>query len=79
VRLPDGAEGYIPATTVEPVEKPLRVLRPGADAELRASPAGGPVMDTIPAAVPLDVLGSFADALFVRTPDGRTGWVGRDA
>lgn len=75
VRLPDGVEAYVSDTAVEPVRTPLQVFRPRRDMPLFASPEDGLVMDTVDAAARLEILGTFDNALLVRTEDDVTGWI----
>jgi murein DD-endopeptidase MepM/ murein hydrolase activator NlpD len=78
VRLPDGAEGYAPARAMTAVNR-LRTVRVPAQAVIANAPVNGVPMDVLTAGTRVDVLGSFGEALFVRTPGGLAGWMARGA
>ena len=48
-------------------------------AAITNAPVDGLPMDVLTAGTRVDVLGTFGDALFVRTADGRAGWIPRGA
>jgi murein DD-endopeptidase MepM/ murein hydrolase activator NlpD len=79
VRLPDGAEGYAPARATASVGSALRALRVPRQAALANSPVGGIRMNMLTAGTRVEVLGTFGDALYVRTAGGLWGWIAKAA
>jgi hypothetical protein len=59
----------------ESTSQPVRTVRAGALQLLdRPIVTAAPIAD-LEARLPLPVFGRFGDFLFVRTPDGREGWI----
>lgn len=79
VSLPDGRRGYVTSRGTQPLDSALRSHRPAQPTLVRQRPAplGTPV-DQIEAGAGVPVLGRYDDYLFVRTPDGREGWIQGD-
>jgi murein DD-endopeptidase MepM/ murein hydrolase activator NlpD len=76
VRLPDGAEGYLPARGMEPATRPIRRLRLADGGLVLWRPQDqSPAVDSVPAGTEIPALGQFEDFAFVRTPAGRIGWI----
>ena len=76
VRLPDGAEGYLPSRLAESAASPVATRRPTTPIPLRDRPAAAAaVIDSIPSGTALSVLGRFADWTYVAAPNGQAGWV----
>lgn len=76
VRLPDGGVGYIAARLTEPADQPLASQIVAAAGTLHPRPAAeAPVMSRLQQGTELPVLGRFAGFLYVRSPEGRTGWM----
>lgn len=75
-RLADGRKGYLPADAVTPADEPVTAARLPADAPLRARPAEDAVLvDSIPAAREVAVIGRHGAFLLVRDELGREGWL----
>jgi SH3-like domain-containing protein len=75
VQLPDGTAGFVSERLTESTAQPLRTARAGAVQLLdRPMVTAAPIAD-LEARPRLPVLGRFDDFLFVRTPDGREGWI----
>lgn len=79
VRLPDGVEGYTPAGATGAVTARLRTLRLAAQTVIANAPGTGVPMEVLTGPALVDVLGTFGDAVFVRTAKGLSGWVARGA
>ena len=76
VRLPDGGRGYVPAAATRPATEPLRETRVAAGRVVVDRAVGRAlVVDSLASAAELPVLGTLGDALLVRLPSGRTGWL----
>lgn len=74
-RLPDGREGYLGVTGVEPLE-PLRLAAVAGPAVIRTAPAPlGVEVDSIPDGEVVPVLGRHGTFLLVRDQRGLTGWM----
>jgi hypothetical protein len=75
VQLPDGVTGFVSERLVESTSEPIRTTRV-ADAQLldRPTVTAAPMAGLTSRAL-LPVLGRFNDFLFVRTADGREGWI----
>ncbi len=78
LRLPDGAVGYVDASSMATATAAMsrRRLQPG-DVLVEAPRHPAPVVATIADADEADVLGQFGAYAFVRTPDGQAGWIER--
>jgi murein DD-endopeptidase MepM/ murein hydrolase activator NlpD len=75
-RLPNGAMGWLTASSSEPAERPVGTERRTAEAVVRQGPgAGAPPVESVAPGTRVPVLGRFADYLYVQTPAGRTGWL----
>lgn len=75
VQLPDGTPGFVSGRLTESTGQPVRTARVGAVQLLdRPMVTAAPIAD-LEAQPRLPVLGRFDDFLFVRTPDGRQGWI----
>jgi peptidoglycan LD-endopeptidase LytH len=75
VQLPDGYSGFVSERLTESMGQPVRTMGAGAVQLLdRPIVTAAPIaeLETYPR---LSVLGRFRDFLFVRTLDGREGWV----
>ncbi|HEX6057494.1 MAG TPA: M23 family metallopeptidase, partial [Gemmatimonadaceae bacterium] len=76
VRLPDGGRGYVPAAATRSATEPLRETRVAAGRVVVDRAVGRAlVVDSLTSAAELPVLGSLGEALLVRLPSGRTGWL----
>jgi murein DD-endopeptidase MepM/ murein hydrolase activator NlpD len=79
VRLPDGRQGWVPARSTEPADRPLRQWVPEEPAALRSHPYGGaPVVLDVVSGTSLPVLGAYGGFAFVEGPGGVRGWVSQD-
>jgi peptidoglycan LD-endopeptidase LytH len=77
VRLPDGSAGYVSASGTAAADTPVDRTRPAMRAVIRDQPSAvAAALDSVPRDTALAVLGRFGDYLYVRTPGGRTGWLG---
>jgi SH3-like domain-containing protein len=75
VQLPDGIAGFVSGRLTESTGRPVRTARADAVQLLdRPLVTAAPIAD-LEARPRLSVLGRFDDFLFVRTPDGREGWI----
>ena len=75
-RLPDGATGWLAASSAEPAHRPVRTERRAAAVVVRQGPlAAAPPLENVAPGTQVPVLGRFADYLFVQTPAGRIGWL----
>ena len=75
VQLPDGTPGFVSGRLTESIGQPVRTVRAGAVQLLdRPMVTAAPIAD-LEGQPRLPVLGRFDDFLFVRTPDGREGWI----
>src|SRR5688572_12292334 len=75
VQLPDGTAGFVRGRLTESTAQPVRMVRAGAVQLLdRPMVTAAPIAD-LAAGPRLPVLGRFGDFLFVRTVDGREGWI----
>lgn len=78
VMIPGRITGYILSSLVENMEKPLRSQRIREPALLRDQPdTTAPYITRIEAGTSLPVLAEAGLFLYVRTPDGFTGWVSK--
>ena len=75
VQLPDGTSGFVSGRLTESTSQPVRTTQAAPAGPLLDRPivTAAPVADL--EARPLRVLGRFGDFLFVRTTDGREGWI----
>ena len=75
-RLPDGSSGWITARLAEPVVRALRSEQASSAVAVRERPsAGASLMESVPRGASVGVLGQFGGYLYVRTPEGRAGWL----
>ena len=78
-RLPNGAIGWLAASSAEPARRPVRTELRAAESVVRRGPiADAPPVESVAPGTQVPVLGRFADYLFVQTPAGRTGWLATD-
>lgn len=76
VRLPDGGVGYVAAGLTEPADEPLASQVAAGAETVHAGPAAeAPVMSRLRQGTEVPVLGRFGGFLYVRSPEGRTGWL----
>ncbi len=76
VLLPDGKNGYVAARLTEPADRPVSSQVVAATESLRVRPSmAAPVMTTLDVGTEVPVLGRFDGFLYVRGPDGLTGWM----
>lgn len=76
VRLPDGAIGYVPARQTEPADEPVESQIVASATSVLYGPRGdAPAMSRLVSGTEIPVLGRFGGYLYVRSPDGRTGWM----
>lgn len=76
VRLPDGGIGYVAARLTEPADEPLASqVAAGAETVYARPAAEAPVMGRLHQGAEVPVLGRFGGFLYVRSPEGRTGWL----
>jgi murein DD-endopeptidase MepM/ murein hydrolase activator NlpD len=75
VQLPDGTEGFVSGRLTESADRPIRTARADSVQLLDRPMASAAPIAELEALSRLPVLGRFGDFLFVRTPDGREGWV----
>lgn len=79
VRLPDGSQGYVAARLTEAVDQPVGAELAVGTRTVRIRPTGdAPVMATFAAGSEMPVLGRYGGYLYVRVPNGRSGWVGEE-
>jgi murein DD-endopeptidase MepM/ murein hydrolase activator NlpD len=75
-RLPDGSTGWISARETEPLARALRTEQLPSTLAVREQPAAAAaLMELVPGGARVSVLGQFAGYLYVRTPEGRAGWL----
>ncbi len=78
-RLPDGAEGYLPATEAEPLE-PLGRAALATAAALRLAPAPlGEPIDTLSPGQIVTLLGRYSDFALVLHSSTTYGWIDRSS
>jgi murein DD-endopeptidase MepM/ murein hydrolase activator NlpD len=75
VQLPDGTTGFVSGRLTESTVPPIRTARTDAVQLLDRPTVNAAPMADLEARLRLPVLGHFGDFLFVRTPDGREGWI----
>ena len=76
VRLPDGTRGYVAARLTESADRPVSSQVVASGESVRAHPATtAPVMARLTAGTEVTVFGRFEGYLYVRSPDGTTGWL----
>ncbi|TXK27124.1 peptidoglycan DD-metalloendopeptidase family protein [Pontibacter qinzhouensis] len=76
VQLPNGAEGYISATLVETITRPVRQKTVALAAEvLDAAHPAAPVKDSLAAGSKIAVLGLYKNFELVQLPAGDIGWL----
>lgn len=80
IELPDGLMGYIAASLVEPILKPLRQYRLADDAMLLDYPhvAAAP-LDSVKNGSTLAVFAQYHHFLYVKSASGATGWLATGA
>jgi hypothetical protein len=75
VQLPDATAGFVSGRLTESIDRPVRTARTDAVPLLdRPIAAAAPIVD-LAAGLRVPVIGRFGDFLFVRTADGREGWI----
>jgi murein DD-endopeptidase MepM/ murein hydrolase activator NlpD len=76
VRLPDGEVGYVPARQTELADEPMESQIVASAASVLSGPrSNAPTMSRLASGTEVPVLGRFGDYLYVRSPDGRIGWL----
>ena len=76
VRLPDGGQGYVAARLTESVDDPVTSQVVAVTDLMRARPATeAPVMTRLEVGTEVPGLGRFDGYLYVRSPEGLTGWM----
>ncbi len=76
VRLPDGTQGYVAARLTEPVDQPLASQVVAAAGSVLHRPASeAPIMARLERGTEVPVLGRYGGFLYVRAPQGYTGWL----
>lgn len=76
VRLPDGVEGYVVARLTEAADVPFRSQVAAISRQILSAPdLNGSVIGELNLGAEVPVLGRFEDFLYVRTPQGHTGWL----
>lgn len=79
VRLPDGRDGYLPASLTEPAATAIAAAELDAADTVLARPGSAALhdvlLDALPAPRPVDVLARFDRYLMIRLPDGASGWI----
>lgn len=76
VRLPDGGQGYVAARLTESADEPVASQVVAAPETVRSSPAvEAPIMVRLRQGIEVPVLGRFDGYLYVRSPEGLTGWM----
>ncbi|MDQ4141118.1 MAG: M23 family metallopeptidase [Bacteroidota bacterium] len=76
VVLPTGMEGYIQASYIESLQKPLKNLRIPANTEILEEPlANGTPINQIKANSDVSVLANYSQYVLVKTEDGTLGWL----
>ena len=76
VQLPDGHYGYVASRLTEPADQPFASQVVASAEPVHARPASeAPVMSRLDVGTEVPVLGRFAGYLYVRSPDGLTGWL----
>lgn len=76
VELPDGRVGFVSARLTEAPSEPLRTEMVTAVAPIQTEPrSSAPVMQDVAPGTDVPVLGAFGDYLWVRSPNGRAGWM----
>ncbi|MDH3272568.1 MAG: M23 family metallopeptidase [Gemmatimonadota bacterium] len=76
VRLPDGGYGYVAARLTESADEPVTSQVVATAGSVRVRPAdSAPVVAQLDRGTEVPVLGRFDGFLYVRAPDGHTGWM----
>ena len=75
VQLPDGSAGFVSARLTESTGQPVRTLRAATVKLLDRPTVTAAAIADLEVQPRLPVLGRFDDFLFVRTSDGREGWI----
>ncbi len=79
VILPDGSSGFLAGRLTENLAEPIRLERMAEAQPLQARPLPGAlVMENLPPGGELPVFGTFGAYLYVKTAEGRSGWVAPD-
>ena len=76
VELPDGTVAYLSRSAIESATAPIQAIRTTLPIALTNRP-GGVTVDVVAASTRLDVLGQYADSLYVRGENGQSGWIAR--
>jgi len=75
VALPDGVAGYVEEIAVTPADRAIRRDTLRSPVPLREGPtASSPVIATVGQGQLVEVLGSFGDYEWLRSPHGHVGW-----
>ncbi|QNF33116.1 M23 family metallopeptidase [Adhaeribacter swui] len=76
VLLPTGQSGYIIASNIESLEKPLNNLQITTNTEILAEPMpDGTPINMVKASSKVTVLANYSNYLLVKTNDGTLGWL----
>ncbi|PSR52544.1 peptidase M23 [Adhaeribacter arboris] len=76
IQLPTGQEGYIQASYLESVQKPLKSLKIPVTTEILEEPfVDGTPIDQVKANSNVTVLANYSQYLLVKTDDGTLGWL----
>jgi hypothetical protein len=76
VALPDGAQGYVAARLTEGADDPVASEIVARSEPVRVRPsAGAPAVARVDGGTEVPVLGRYGSYLYVRSPEGATGWV----
>ncbi|GAB3174162.1 M23 family metallopeptidase [Telluribacter humicola] len=76
VLLPDGTNGYIGSTTLQPIEGQITRRKLNTPLPLVAQPVGGAgTVRSLTGSETVEVLGYYEKYQLVRTEDGATGWL----
>lgn len=76
VRLPDGSHGYVAARLTESTDEPVASQVVASIETLHVRPeTEAPIMARLARGTEVPVLGRYGGFLYVRSPDGGTGWL----
>jgi hypothetical protein len=76
VLLPDGVSGYVPARSVEPLERALQEQTAFGTLAIMEIPEGNAAtIEWVATGEEFAILGHYAEYWLVRTQNGSTGWL----